>query len=127
MLSGKMLQHMQQQGVSYSHCTKSKGCDQHQIVRFSVELLEEVETLAPSCLLTGVHKFPQHDNVVAQTFAHLQALLVIASLWASGCKGRKGGVSHYAAVVEVHTWYTVQFQCVHVHTRIMVYMYALHM
>jgi hypothetical protein len=50
---------------------KSKGRDWHWIVGFGIELLEEVETLAPSCLLAGVHEFPQHDDVVVQTFTHL--------------------------------------------------------
>ena len=77
LLCSKMLQNMQQQGVGYIQCMKSEGCDQHQIIRFSVELLEELETLAPSSLLTGVCEFPQHDDVVVQTFAHFQALISI--------------------------------------------------
>ncbi len=98
LLPGKMPQHMQQQGVGYGHPMKSKGPDQHWIVRFSVELLEEVETLAPSCLLAGVCEFPQHDDVGLHILSHSLS----SSLWASGCRGRKGGVSHYTAGLEVH-------------------------
>ena len=77
LLCSKMLQNMQQQGVGYVQCMKSKGRDQHQIVRFSIELLEELETLAPSSLLTGVCEFPQHDDVVVQMFVHFRVLIGI--------------------------------------------------
>jgi hypothetical protein len=70
LLSGEMLQNMQQQGVGYIQCMKSEGPDWHWIVGFGVELLEELGTLAPSCLLTGVCEFPQHDDVVVQMFPH---------------------------------------------------------
>ena len=106
LLSGKGHQNMQQQGVSYIQCTKSEGRDWHQIVGFSVELLEEVETLAPSCLLTGVHKFPWHDNVVVQTFSHLQALISI-KLVGFRLKREKRVVSVIMQLVK---------QCIRVHT-----------
>ncbi len=70
----KLLQNVQEKQVSHIQGAKTEWCDQHQIVRFSTELLKKPGTLGPSVL---IQKFPDDGDIVPKPLTSFLPLLLV--------------------------------------------------